>query len=203
MIMKFVTLIMTILLGLTACQGGGEITPLATDQVAKTGMPVETEGTYPPASGDPRAESGSYPPPTYNPYPGAENQAPGLRTLEPYQFKESDAGFATIHGILFVTDITLVQPDSDDGIFLVPLPDQGVSSIPIFTVGEVPQADVDERTGEFRFTNVEPGNYALVVLLKGGSQMPAYTMEDGKFVIIKVTEEELDKTIDLEYIRIP
>lgn len=123
--------------------------------------------------------------------------------LGAYDFAKSDQGTATLHGILFVTDINLAQPDPNDAVFLVPLIDDSVTTIPPITVGEVPQAEVDERTGEFVFTNIEPGFYVVVVLLKTGVQLPSFTMEEGKLATVKVTEADLDQTIELNYLRIP
>jgi hypothetical protein len=93
-------------------------------------------------------------------------------------------------------------PDPDDAIFLVPLPDDQVTMIPPINPEDVPQADVNEVTGEFVFTDIEPGLYAIVVLTVTNAQIPART-EEGNFVIIRVEETDLDKTIELGYIRIP
>jgi hypothetical protein len=183
---KSIILVAILLLSLTACQGASEVTT----------QPTEVEIS-------PQITEEAYPPPGDGSYPAPGNQPQAQRTLAPYVFKESDAGYATIHGVIFVTDITLVQPDSNDAVFLVSLPDQGVSSIPMITDGVDLQAEVDERTGEFVFTNVDPGTYAVVVRLRGGSQMPAYTMDEGAFAIVNVTEEQLDTTIELDYLRIP
>jgi hypothetical protein len=124
--------------------------------------------------------------------------------LEPYDFKVSDPGFITIKGYLVVFDPSTTLPDPNDAIFLVPMPeDAGVVTIPPFTVGEVPQAEVDERTGNFVFTNIEPGQYAVVVLTMGQAQMPARYVDDGSLAIIKFSEADRDQVIKLEYIGIP
>jgi len=93
-------------------------------------------------------------------------------------------------------------PDPNDGIFLVPLRDGQVTMIPAFTVGEVPQADVDEVTGEFVFTNIESGLYAVVVMTVWNAQIPART-EEGNLVILRIEETDRNQTIQLGYIRIP
>jgi hypothetical protein len=72
-----------------------------------------------------------------------------------YVFKTSEPNTATLHGELLIMDPMLAIPDSKDGLFLVPLTgNEGIVTIPPFTVGEVPQADVNEITGEFVFVNI-------------------------------------------------
>jgi hypothetical protein len=122
-------------------------------------------------------------------------------THTPYAFKTSEPGLVTIHGELLAMDPDNL-PDPDDAIFLVPLPDGQVTMIPSFEKGEVPQAEVDEVTGEFVFTNIEPGLYAVVILTISNAQIPART-EDGSFVILRIEEKDRDKMIDLGHIRIP
>ena len=125
--------------------------------------------------------------------------------LEPYVFRVSDPGFVTLKGYLLVFDPATTLPDPNDAIFLVPLSggDDGVVTIPPFTVGEVPQADVDERTGDFVFTNIQPGRYAIVVLTMGQAQLSARFVDSGSFAILNVTEADIDHTIKLENIGIP
>jgi hypothetical protein len=74
--------------------------------------------------------------------------------------------------------------------------------IPSFTIGEVPQADVDERTGEFQFTNIEPGKYIVMVLTIGNAQIPARTNE-GNFAIVDIEESDRNQMIEVDYIRVP
>jgi len=125
-------------------------------------------------------------------------------TLEPYTFAESDPGFITLHGLLVVRDPTTMLPSPDDAIFLVQMGEgEGVSGIPQFTVGEVPQADVDESTGEFMFTNIEPGKYAVVVMTMGGAQIPARSMEDGSYSILTFSTDEIDQTVELGSLSLP
>ena len=162
---------------LTGCQSAGE--GIATDQ---SGTSPTIDPYLPPASD-------SYPPPEATP------------TRIPYAFKTSEPGTVTIHGELLAMDPGNL-PDPNDAIFLVTIPDGQVSTIPGFTVGEVPQADVDEPTGEFVFTNIEPGLYAVMVLTLGNAQIPTRT-DEGDFVIIRVEEVDRDQTIELGYIRIP
>jgi len=135
---------------------------------------------------------------------GKATKAP-IPTLEPYTFKTSEAGTVTLHGMLAVMDPTSILPGPDDAIFLVPMNDAGpgATTIPQFTVGEVPQADVDERTGEFTFQNIQPGRYAVVVLTKGGSQIPAKMLDDGSLAIITVDKSSLDQTMELGTLRLP
>jgi len=97
-------------------------------------------------------------------------------------------------------------PDPNDAIFMVPIPgsDQGgASSIPSFTVGEVPQAEVDERTGDFVFTNLDPGQYAIVVLTTGRAQIPTRFNKNGNLAIINLQETDRDHTIELENLCLP
>jgi hypothetical protein len=125
-------------------------------------------------------------------------------TLEPYVFKTSEPGTATLHGMLLVTSPWVIAPHDDDGIFLVPLDTQseGVSGIPEFVVGQVPQAEVDEGTGEFMLTNIPPGQYVVVVLTDNGAQVPAST-EEGGVVVVTVDESGLNKTTELGLLYFP
>lgn len=134
-------------------------------------------------------------------------EAPGSGnpTMEPYEFATSRDGFVTLHGLLVVRDPLTIVPGPDDAIYLVPMDSdgEGVTGIPQFTVGEVPQAEVDERTGEFVFIDVEPGNYAVVVLTKSGSQIPTRIMDDGTYSIFTFTVEQQDQTIELGNLSLP
>lgn len=129
----------------------------------------------------------------------------GNPTMEPYDFVKSDQGSITLHGLLVVRDPISMVPAPDDAIYLVPVgaEGQGVTGIPQFTVGEVPQADVDERTGEFVFVNIEPGKYAIVVMTKGGAQIPTRSMEDGSYSIITFTAADVDQTVELGNLSLP
>lgn len=136
---------------------------------------------------------------------GAKSTRPPIPTMEPYNFKPSDAGTVTLHGHLAVLDPVTILPGPDDAIYLVPMNDtgDGATTIPQFTVGEVPQAEVDERTGEFTFQNIQPGRYAVVVLTKGGSQIPAKMMDTGSLAIITVDKASIDQTVELGTLRLP
>lgn len=122
-------------------------------------------------------------------------------TQPPYVFAESKPETVTIHGELLATDPDNL-PDPNDGIYLVPLPDGQVTMIPPIAAGEVPQADVDEATGEFVFTNVEPGLYAVVVRTVSNAEIPART-EEGTFAILRIEEADRNQTIELGYIQVP
>jgi hypothetical protein len=134
-----------------------------------------------------------------------ELPASGNPTMEPYDFATSDSGFITLHGLLVVRDPTSILPGPDDAIFLVPMDaeGEGVTGIPQFTVGEVPQADVDERSGEFVFVDIQPGKYAVVVVTQGGSQIPTRLMEDGTFSIFTLTVDQQDQVIELGSLSLP
>jgi hypothetical protein len=142
--------------------------------------------------------------PSSTPATTSQNVQPASpQQQEPYKFKTSDPGFATIEGLLLVIDPMLALPDANDAIFLVPLnSEEGVVTIPEFVVGEVPQADVDERTGDFRFTNIKPGKYAVVVLTTGGSQIPVRFDGSGSLAIFTIEESDIDTTVKLDNLRL-
>lgn len=122
---------------------------------------------------------------------------------EPYVFKTSEPGMASAHGILLVLDPMTLVPAPGDSIYLVPIPDAGMSTIPQFEVGTVPQADVFETTGEFMFTNIPPGQHAVVIITKGGAQIPARYFETGSFAIFKVDASQADTVIELGKLSLP
>lgn len=130
----------------------------------------------------------------------ADNSSP-----DHYEFQTSEAGYSTLHGMLVVLDPLSIIPAPDDAIFLVELdPNVPVSTIPTFDEDDdLPRADVDERTGEFVFTNVKPGRYAVVVVTRGGTQIPSRKMEDGSYGIFDVTEENQDQVIELGTLTLP
>ena len=122
----------------------------------------------------------------------------------PYAFVKSDPGYTTLHGMMVVLDPISMVPAQDDGIYLVPMSaDQPISGIPQFEIGKVPQAEVDEISGEFTFTNIEPGQYAVVVLTEGGSQIPVRYSESGNYAIITVDASQKDTTVDMGYLTLP
>lgn len=125
--------------------------------------------------------------------------------IQPYDFSKSDPGYITLHGLLVVRDPTSMLPAPDDAVYLVPVggEGQGVTGIPQFTPGEVPQAEVDERTGEFVFVNIEPGKYAVVVITVGGAQIPTRRMDDGNYSIITFEDDEIDQVVELGSLSLP
>ena len=126
------------------------------------------------------------------------------QVLPTYAFRTSEPGFTTVKGEMVVRDPTVSVPDPNDAIFLVPLStSEMVASIPPFQVGEVPQADVDETTGWFQFTDITPGTYVLMVLTIGNAQIPARPFAGSGLVVVKVKQEDIDKTIDLGKVAIP
>ncbi|MEJ5202748.1 MAG: hypothetical protein WHV66_11000 [Anaerolineales bacterium] len=139
------------------------------------------------------------------PYPGVpylEPEGSGLPTLEPYVFKTSQPGTVTIRGILAVLDPVVMMPAPDDAIYLVPLSsgNGGPATVPPIEKGKMPQAEVDEHTGEFVFTNILPGQYAVVVVTLGGSEIPVRDFDTNNLAIITIQESDLGKTIDLGYL---
>jgi hypothetical protein len=125
--------------------------------------------------------------------------------MEPYKFRISQPGTATLHGNLVVLDPTTL-PTQNDAIYLVPIDQEnpGVLTIPQFTEGEVPQADVNEPTGEFMFTDIKPGRYMVVIITIGGAQIPARTMDEShNLVVIKVDETFLDQITEIGTMTLP
>lgn len=144
-------------------------------------------------------------------YPGSptENITQGepypiYPTFEPYPFKTSEPNSVTVHGILLIYNPELARP-VDDGLFLVPLENSGstVNQIPNIVVGSTPQAEIDERTGEFTFVNIKPGLYALMVLTTGTGQVPVYKLNEEAYIILDIKESDLNKIIELSYVRLP
>ena len=124
-------------------------------------------------------------------------------TLEPFTFPTSNPNLATISGRLIVLNLSML-PANDDAIFLVPLnPIDEISTIPIFEPEEVPQAIVDERTGDFVFNNIQVGKYVLVVLTQSGAQIPASFPDNGSYVIFDIHENNLDEIYNLGDINFP
>lgn len=207
---------------ISACQSRPDVslTPqsiISTVSVVQQSAVASTSFGYPPPNSYPvpitppapygYPVSGAYPAPIIYPEPQAEvvsnssvQPAAISPTLKPYTLETAKPGTAILHGLLLVMDPMISRPDSEDAIFLVPLTGEGVISIPAFVVGEVPRAEVDETTGEFIFRNVKPGNYAIVILTVGGSQVPARFYKDNGFAIIRVEESDLGRTIELDYL---
>lgn len=124
-------------------------------------------------------------------------------TIEPFDFPTSETNLTTIKGRLIVLNLSML-PAKDDAIFLVPLdPINEISTIPSFEMGDVPQAIVDERTGDFVFTNIEIGKYALIVMTQNGAQIPASFKENSSYVIFDVNENNLGEIIDLKEVNFP
>lgn len=203
---------------LAGCRSYSAITPTAAEivDIEITVQPeIKSTPTLPPfpepsvAAVEPAQTPDSYPAPGAYPGPGlaypqagvpyVQPESGGLPTLEPYAFKTSEPGTVTLDGILAVMDPLVLMPASDDAVYLVALTsgEGAPSTIPPIEKGKTPQAEVDERTGEFRFTNIAPGQYAVVIVTLGGSEVPARNFDTGNFAIIKVTEADLNQIIDL------
>lgn len=178
----------------------GAPTSTAAPQTEETTYPVPQPEAYPYPGALMPLTAGGYP----GPYPGGSNNGAEqpLASMEPYLFKTSEPGTATLHGVMLVTDPMQSRPKEDDSIFLVPLAGEEVMTIPPFEMGKVPQAEVNEVTGEFAFTNIAPGRYAVVVLTAGDAQIPARFFEQGSFAIITVKDTDLGQTIELDYLYI-
>ena len=123
-------------------------------------------------------------------------------TFEPYPFKTSEPGTVTVHGTLVIYYPEFSRP-IEDGLFLVASQD-GINTfdgIPKIIVGETPQAEFDERTGEFYFTNINPGRYSLQVLTTGTAQVPVYN-NDNTNVILEITDDDIDTIIELDHVKL-
>jgi hypothetical protein len=121
-----------------------------------------------------------------------------------YVFKTSDPGSITVRGTLVLLDPLTLAPAPEDSIYLVPMPaDQTISAIPEFEVGTVPQAEVDETVGDFVFTNVQPGQYAVVVVTKSGTQIPVHYSGTSNYGIFTLDASQTDTTVDLGHLTLP
>jgi hypothetical protein len=125
-------------------------------------------------------------------------------TQENYVFKTSEPGTITVHGQLIVLDPMSMVPASEDAIYLVPMPiDDPIAAIPQFEVGTVPQADVNEINGEFMFTNIQPDQYAVVVITPGGAQIPVRKMDTKSYAIFTLDASQVDTTVDIGFLTLP
>jgi hypothetical protein len=105
----------------------------------------------------------------------------------------------TVTGEFVLLDPLGVSPAMEDFLYLVPLEFQegAPGVIPQFEVGKVPQAEVDEITFKFVFRNIEPGQYAVVMLSKDGAQLPTKKYRGEGYSIITISEEDRGKSIDI------
>jgi hypothetical protein len=125
-------------------------------------------------------------------------------TQAQYTFKTSEPGSISIHGFLVILNPMSMIPAPEDSIYLVPMPvDDPIAGIPQFDVGTVPQADVDEVLGEFVFTNIQPGQYAVVVITSGGSQIPVRFLNSSSFAILTLDGSQTDTTVDVGQLTLP
>lgn len=126
-----------------------------------------------------------------------------ISSVEPYTFRTSKPGTVTLHGKLLVKDPDNAMPASNDAIYLVPLSaDQQIIMVESIPFDEALQADVDERTGEFIFTDVQPGKYIVMIVTIYDGQMPVRT-QDGNFAVIDVKDSDRGQTIELNYLMVP
>ena len=117
-----------------------------------------------------------------------------------FQFATSQPNFATIHGKIEVLNPTTAAP-KPDGIYLVPVHADGMT-IPQVIPGEMPQAEVNEVTGEFVFTNVKPGAYALTVITIIDVQLSVRSAENNHPVILTIGESHIDQTVELGTVQV-
>jgi hypothetical protein len=115
----------------------------------------------------------------------------------------SQNNLTTLHGMLLVTDPDNAMPAADNAIYLVPLStDQMVITVPSIPYDTAIQAQVKNETGEFTIKNVQAGKYIIMVLTIYKGEIPART-EAGSLAVIDVTESDLGKTIELNYLQVP
>lgn len=126
-------------------------------------------------------------------------------TWENYKFMTSEPNKITLHGKLLVTNPDSVLPADNDAIYLAQLNEDGdtIASIPQVDLSIAPQADVDERTGEFVFTNINPGHYAVIVLTVTDVQMPARRYGDGGLAIYRIDDSKKGEIIELGSLSLP
>jgi len=126
-------------------------------------------------------------------------------TMSPFIFKTSEPEMVTITGELIVLDPSVMLPDPNDGIFLVRInQDSGnITSIPLIDHKIDYRAEVDERNGEFVFTNIQPGLYAVVILTTNGFEVPAHFYQDNGIAFVDLKESDRDQVINLDYLSIP
>ncbi len=149
----------------------------------------------------------SYPPTLEREVQSSGNQEPYPHvypTFEPYPFKTSIPNTVTIHGKLVIFQPEIARP-VEDGLFLVAISKEDAYdlSVPFFDAESTPQAEFDERTGEFYFTNIEPGFYMLAVLTTGTAQVPVLQLDNDIKIIIEVTNKDRNQVIELGYVRLP
>ena len=125
-------------------------------------------------------------------------------TEVPYLFKTSEPGAISVHGDLVILNPMSMIPADQDSIFLAPMAtDAPISGVPQFEVGTVPQADVNEVNGEFMFTNIQPGQYAVVAITVGGAQIPVRYMETASYAIVTLDASQVDTTVELGKLTLP
>ena len=126
-------------------------------------------------------------------------------TWENYKFITSEPNKVTLHGKLLVTNPDNVLPADNNAIYLAQLNEDGatIASIPLVDLSTAPQADVDERTGEFVFANINPGHYAVIVLTTTGVQMPARRYGDSGLAIYRINDDDKGKIIELGSLSLP
>lgn len=114
------------------------------------------------------------------------------------------ADAATIYGQLMLLDPTVIAPQ-EDGLYLVPVDadsDQ-MMVVPMVVEGEALQAQVDETTGNFVFTNVDVGHYILVAIIETGQERTVHRLGTNEAILPVVDEEDLGKAIDLGICSLP
>jgi hypothetical protein len=117
--------------------------------------------------------------------------------------QQSKNGSVTLHGVLLVRDPDNAMPAADNAIYLVPLPaEQMVISVPTIPLENPIQARVNNKNGDFVFTNIQPGKYIVMVLTISNGQIPAHK-EDGSLAVIDVLETDRNTTIQLNYLSVP
>ena len=146
----------------------------------------------------------SEPMPDTSPLITPADSPPSFTSPQPTPTYTSRPGFATLYGVLFLMNPTIVAP-REDGVYLVRIDIEGEVPMVVPAVGLEPslQADVDEVTGQFVFIDVPPGLYALVTVTDNGQQLSVREFHTGEASVITVGEGDLGQMIDLGMLRVP
>lgn len=115
----------------------------------------------------------------------------------------SKSGFATICGTLTLMNPALVAPQ-EDGLYLVIIDVNDRNTIIVPTIDQTSyRATVDEITGQFCFKDIPPGIYVILAMTDNGMEISVRSFETGQIMVVTVTQNDLNKVIDLGMTRLP
>jgi hypothetical protein len=143
-------------------------------------------------------QGGDSPPPT------PTSVVPPVDSASESSIPTPSADIATIYGRLMLLDPTVLSPQ-EDGLYLVPIDSESeqMMVVPVIVEGEAIQAQIDETTGDFVFTDVEAGHYVLMAMLDTGQERVVHRLGTNEHVLPVVTEEDLGGAIDLGIVSLP